>query len=213
MKLFISYRRDDSDYVTDAIVKALSSRFGLDNVFKDTDNIPLGQDYREVIRDALSQCDALIAVIHSEWLTETDHSGCRRIDSPDDWVRFEIEEGLKRNIRVVPVLLGHAEMPRPEEFPSSIRELAFRNATKLRFGRDFQMDLDDLIRGLEPEHTDSNRKSWGLGLFGVIVFLSLAALLGSLLYGFPIDLTRWTTEPATIGPSENDAVTSGKTAR
>ena len=48
----------------------------------------------------------------------------RRIDMPEDWVRREIEHGLQRAIRVIPVLMSGATVPKPEHLPSAIRELA-----------------------------------------------------------------------------------------
>ena len=55
MKLFISYRRDDSDFVPGALGDRLKTHFGRDNVFLDFDNILLGTDFRTCLRDAISR--------------------------------------------------------------------------------------------------------------------------------------------------------------
>jgi|GEM_PF-4551439 len=150
MRVFISYRRRIGDiYAIDALMDALSKRYGSENVFKDTDSIQSGQDYREVIRAALSRCDVLLVVIDPDWLSAMDRKGERRLNDPNDWVRLEIEEALKRKIKIVPVLLSIAEMPAAEDLPESMRELVYRNATRLRAGRDFQRDLKDLYADLE----------------------------------------------------------------
>ena len=46
-KIFISYRRDDSEIATDRIYDRLAAHFGRGNVFMDVDDIPLGVDFRE----------------------------------------------------------------------------------------------------------------------------------------------------------------------
>src|SRR5437588_12085799 len=45
-KIFISYRRDDSEHITGRIYDHLEPRFGHDNVFMDVDAMLLGVDFR-----------------------------------------------------------------------------------------------------------------------------------------------------------------------
>lgn len=90
-RIFISYRRDDSEGHTGRLYDALASRFGDEQVFMDIDTIPLGVDFARVITEAVASCDVLIAVIGRDWLTLADSTGRRRIDSPDDFVRLEIK--------------------------------------------------------------------------------------------------------------------------
>src|SRR5262249_810722 len=72
----------------------------------------------------------------------------RRLDDPDDFVRLEIETALKRDIAVIPVLVGRARMPKAAQLPESLRELAYRNGLEVRRDPDFHPDVDRLIRGL-----------------------------------------------------------------
>ena len=51
-KIALSYRRKDSDAITGRIRNRLARYFGERSVFMDIDNIPLGIDCREHIRDA-----------------------------------------------------------------------------------------------------------------------------------------------------------------
>jgi hypothetical protein len=46
-----------------------------------------------------------------------DETGRRRLDNPLDFVRLETAAALKRDIRVVPVLVAKARMPRVEQLP------------------------------------------------------------------------------------------------
>jgi formylglycine-generating enzyme required for sulfatase activity len=146
-RIFPSYRRDDSSGYAGRLYDRLSQHFGRDNVFMDVDTIGLGLDFVQVIQDAVGSCDVLLAMIGRQWLTSTDSEGQRRLDNPEDFVRLEITAVLERNIRVIPVLLGGASMPRSTELPDVLRPLARRQA--LVVGDHFHPDVDRLIAELE----------------------------------------------------------------
>ena len=148
-KIFLSYRRSDSAYVAANLSDKLQQHFGRDSVFFDIDTIPLGVDFREYIGNAVGQCDVLLAVIGDQWVRAVDAQGNRRIDNPSDFVRVEIESALKRDIPVIPVLVGETEMPSADDLPEAIQSIVYRNATELRAGRDLRQHIDLLIQGLE----------------------------------------------------------------
>ncbi len=149
LRIFISYRRSDSPYVSDILKDALKRQFGDDSVFRDIEDIPLGADFRETITDAVGQCDVLLAIIGDEWVNATDAQGLRKIDAPGDWVRTEIEAALRREIPVVPVLVDRALIPSPNDLPESIRNIAYRNAAEIRPGLNFHSQLNHLLKGLQ----------------------------------------------------------------
>ena len=68
--IFISYRRSDSIDVTGRIYDRLAANFGKDAIFKDVDNIPLGADFREYLKDTLNQCGVVLAVIGPTWVNK-----------------------------------------------------------------------------------------------------------------------------------------------
>jgi hypothetical protein len=103
MNTFISYRREDSQYIADRVRQSLVEAFGQDMVFKDVDSIPLGLDFTQELKAKVGQCDALLAVIGPDWLTAAKPDGTRRLDDPHDWVRLEIEAALHRQIPVIPL--------------------------------------------------------------------------------------------------------------
>src|SRR6266540_3071475 len=110
--IFISYRRSDSKVYAARIYDELVDVFGRRNIFKDVDNIPPGSDFRGVLKEAVSQCEALLVVIGTTWLNTPDKNGTRRLDDPDDFVRIEVESGLQRpQARVIPILVDGAQMP------------------------------------------------------------------------------------------------------
>src|ERR1700761_4336999 len=115
--VFISYRRGDSTAWTGRLFDILSARFGRNSIFMDLDGIEGGDDFITVIEGKLQISDVLLAIVGNHWLTATDANGARRLDSPRDFVRIEIGKALERKIRVVPVLVGGATMPRAEDLP------------------------------------------------------------------------------------------------
>lgn len=148
MQLFISYRRSDSQDVAGRLYDRLSRHFGGEHVFKDVDSIPLGVDFRRYVGDQVGRCDALLAIIGPGWLDAENDQG-RRLDDPRDMVRVEVAAALKRDIPVVPILIGNASLPDEHALPDELRELGYRNGIPLRPDPDFHSDVDRLIEGLE----------------------------------------------------------------
>jgi hypothetical protein len=146
-RIFISYRRAEAEYPAGWLYDRLVTRFGRDQVFKDVDSIELGDDFAAVIADAVGSCDALLAVIGPQWLTIAAEDGRRRLEDPNDFVRLEIEAALDRNVRVIPILIGSARMPRPDQLPASLASLARRQALELSPNR-FRSDTGRLLRVL-----------------------------------------------------------------
>ncbi len=147
-KVFISYRREHAAPQAGRLYDNLSARLGEERVFMDVDSIGLGLDFVQVIQDAVSSCEVLIALIGREWLNATDENGRRRLDDPDDFVRLEIEAALQRNVRVVPILLNDAVLPEPEDLPPGLRALTRRQALQLSDAT-FRSDVRRLIEQLE----------------------------------------------------------------
>jgi hypothetical protein len=146
-KIAISYRRTDSAGVTGRICDRLTQRYGKDSVFRDIDSIPFGIDFRKVVNDALRDTDILIAVVGPNW--RGSKNGKARIDEDNDLVRIEVETALQRAIPVIPVFVGGALMPQPDELPETLREFQFRNGPTIDSGRNFDNDVERLIRSVD----------------------------------------------------------------
>lgn len=114
----------------------------------DVDSIAPGEDFINVIENAVGACEVLIAVIGRNWLTATDQNGTRRLDNPDDFIRIEIATALTRNIRVIPVIVQGAAMPRRDQLPEPLAGLSRRNAIEISDAR-WKYDVDRLIKVLE----------------------------------------------------------------
>ena len=120
LNIFLSYRRDDASAYALLLFQSLSDRYG-HSVFMDIETLAPGLDFVDAINDTLGRCDILLALVGRGWLTASDAEGNARLENPEDFVRLEIEAALARNIRVVPVLVGGALMPRGNQLPGDLR--------------------------------------------------------------------------------------------
>jgi hypothetical protein len=145
--VFISYRREDSQGWVGRLARALQESFPRAGVFYDIATIRPGEDAVAAIDDALSSCQAVLAIIGPRWLSAQTAEGQRRIDDPVDFVRLEIERALVRPVRVVPVLFGGAAMPKASDLPESLRPLARRQAHEISDKR-WDYDCDLLLKSL-----------------------------------------------------------------
>jgi hypothetical protein len=146
-EIFVSYRRDDTGGHARSLFTQLNQRFA-ERVFLDWEGIPIGEDFVAKLEAIGRNCRVLLALIGPRWVHAADAAGQRRILSPDDPVRREIECALERGIPVVPVLFDGAAMPGAADLPASLKPLAVRNAVSVT-NANFGADMERLIRGLE----------------------------------------------------------------
>lgn len=146
-QIFVSYRREDSSGTTGRLFDRLTRRFPRSRIFIDVDSIEPGEDFLKNVEQAVASCDVLIAVIGKRWLVSSNREG-PLLDNPEDFVRLELTTALKRNIRVIPVLVEGASMPSSRDLPEELKPLAHRNAIELSHTR-FDVDADRLAGAIE----------------------------------------------------------------
>ena len=147
-KAFISYRRSDSLSATGRLYDRLNVAYpGM--FFRDVSGIGVGVDFTKEIERAVSSSLLLIAVIGPEWATES-ANGKRRLDDPGDFVRLEVSSALKRNIRIIPVLVGGATMPNESQLPADLQSLRKWNAIHL-VEEYYEEGLERLIDAIKPQ--------------------------------------------------------------
>jgi hypothetical protein len=96
--IFISYRRDDEGRgIVHRIQQYLEREFGSGKVFIDID-MHAGAKFKNVLELRLAESKVLLALIGPRWLDARDDEGNRRLDDPNDWVRLEIAQALKRGL-------------------------------------------------------------------------------------------------------------------
>jgi hypothetical protein len=148
LRIFLNYRRKDTEDTAGRLFDSLCAHFGEQRVFMDIDDIQPGVDFDEVVHEAVGKCDVLLALIGPTWLTMVDEHGRRRLDDPDDYVRIELQVALQRDIRVVPVLIHDVAMPKAEDLPDGLQRLTHKQAVGLSNTR-WKYDLGRLIEALE----------------------------------------------------------------
>ncbi|MCI0709613.1 MAG: SUMF1/EgtB/PvdO family nonheme iron enzyme [Chloroflexi bacterium] len=144
IKIFISYRRDDSQYVTDSVHDHLIRHFGEENVFLDVQSIPFGVDFREFLADQVSENDAVVVIIGPDWARMMQE----RASLPNDFVRIEIESALDQGKLLVPVLVMEAQMPDFADLPPSIAPLQWLQSATIRRKPDLDHDCTRLAEGI-----------------------------------------------------------------
>jgi TPR repeat protein len=185
-RIFISYRREDAPGDARGVADRLARHFGKTNVFMDVDNLLAGQRFDRELDQALSQCDVLIAILGPRWMELMS-----RADGERDFVRDEIGAALKRDIVVIPVLVGREghmpALPQAMDLPEEIRDLVLyqkHSVTHETFGRDTAeliAAISAVLRGRRPPRP-VNPLVIGAGA-------ALAAALVFLIYQF--DLLAW----------------------
>jgi hypothetical protein len=140
--IFINYRAKEQAGYAALLDRELSERFGPDAVFRDTRSIRPGADFVDELLDGLRRCQVLLAVMGPDWLA----AGRRHQPSPDgeaDWVQREIATALRAGIRVVPILVEDACLPRADDLPADIAALVRCQYLRLHH-RSIDNDIDRL---------------------------------------------------------------------
>ncbi len=117
-EIFISYRKTGVDETHSLyLAEDLRESFGDDAVFRDETSLSLGK-FEDQILHHVKSCRTIIAVIGPSWIERI-----ADLHQPLDWVRKELEEGLRLQILMVPVLVGGALLPDKKHLPDSLLSL------------------------------------------------------------------------------------------
>lgn len=115
--VFISYRRADTAASAMHLASRLREDIGARSVFRDRDDLILGEPWSERLQEAVSDSDATLALVGPRWVHG---GGDRDLASDDDVVRAEIRCALDPAnwSAVLPVLVDQDEPP--DEIPRDI---------------------------------------------------------------------------------------------
>jgi hypothetical protein len=156
VKVFISYRRGDTQDFTGRLADKLRAARGIAQVFLDVEEIDAGEDFVRRIRKSIAESEVCLIVVGAKW---ADESGAVRLRDDGDFVRLEVIECLKSGHRIVPVLANDAAMPAPDVLPPELQDLTRLNAVSVRHA-DFDRDTDHLV-----DVIFSRKKPGALGAF------------------------------------------------
>ncbi|MBT3090590.1 toll/interleukin-1 receptor domain-containing protein [Streptomyces sp. CYG21] len=129
-RVFINYRRGEGAYAAALLDELLSAHFGEERVFRAAKSIKAGADFATSILEAVGECHVMLVIVDPGWSSRFTPSD-RRPSPSQDWVRREIEEAIRLDRTVVPVLLSGAERLRQDDLPEELTRLAC--AQYLRF--------------------------------------------------------------------------------
>jgi hypothetical protein len=145
--VFLSYRRDDTQPSAILLYNELAKRVGASTICMDIYTIPGGGNWFEYIERTLGKSALVLALIGPNWLTATDEAG-RRLDDPSDVLRKELELALKRDVRLIPLLVQGATMPRAADLPESLHGIVDRFPVTIG-AASFNADMDRLTSMVE----------------------------------------------------------------
>lgn len=138
MIVFISYQRADTAFAACAVSYAL--RLAAHDVFVDTGSIGAGDLYRQLISNAVSTCNVMLALIGPSFEPQ-------RLHEPASVVAYEWQRARFHGTAVVPVLVDGAAMPVDEQLPPQLRWFTRRNALALRRGSSIA-DIDACVAAI-----------------------------------------------------------------
>ena len=218
--IFISYRVNDTAGETGRLVDSLKQYFNEDQIFVDIDKIEPGVDFTEAIAKSLESCDVMLAIIGPGWQGVNSATNSSRITNPNDWVRLEISTALKRNIRVVPVLVDGAGLPTEEQLPEDLQPLLRRQAYEISNKR-WKYDTDELIRflvksvGIAPKNqtaqTVKQEPSWWGKYYPWVILVGLLVIFVGIFssqtdYDVPDDNSGFQNEQPVINDNSRNPV-------
>ena len=124
-RVFLSYRRDDSEAYAGRLHQAFVQSFGANDVFMDIFSIEPGEPFAWAIQQAATRAVVMVALIGPQWLTiENSPGGGRRLNSSSDFVRRELVAALDRGTIVIPLLVRGADFLDAAALPEELRMLA-----------------------------------------------------------------------------------------
>ena len=137
--IFVSYRKQGADKGRALhLAQDLRAAFGDDAVFIDEQTYALGR-IGDFLSYEVTGCKAVLVVIGQTWVDRI-----QDLSDDRDWVRREIETGLKQRSLMVPVLVDDAQMPLKSKLPAAVAELADFHAVDI-YPRHWKDNVDTLI--------------------------------------------------------------------
>lgn len=191
MRVFVSYRRDDSKHSAARLATLLSDDPQVKSVFLDIDDIAAGESFPDRLDAALGQSDVCLVLIGQDWMGYSESGGQPRISASGDYVRMEVARALAERKRVIPVILDDAALPSKSDLPEDVQPLLDLNALFLRH-RSFNHDVEFIIDALHGRKAGPRKRrrpvvqaiiktTGGLAL-GLLLFV-LAAILNLMISG------------------------------
>lgn len=164
LNYFISYRRVTDNESALRIAAELVELVKPADVFydKDEQSLPAGVSWPREIVDRLYRADVVLVIISSGWFQElqarnsaADGHWLSGIES-SDWVRREIAFSLQFGKRVLPVLLGDAQVPESRMLPGDLSDLSLIQGIRYSSTEELVRVATTTLQQLSPLSLSSN---------------------------------------------------------
>jgi hypothetical protein len=143
-KLFISYRRNDTNEAAQRLFADLQVSFSGEVFLDEGGGLRPGENFVDRLGQAIGSADVVLPLIGRQWLAVRGVDGRPRLHDPDDILRREIVRALKKKIAILPVLMDCAQMPRAEQLPTKLVPLAGIHAHRMA-SASWERDLVGLV--------------------------------------------------------------------
>lgn len=143
--IFISYRHDDALAAAGALHRELVDRhYDKERVFWDL-GIKPGDDWLQTIERKLDASKVLLVVVGPRWI----EMAANRPAGERDFVRAELERARAKGIRVMPVRVAGARVPRREELPPDLRWLVDEHLQWANLSEEnYRIDVERLVQAI-----------------------------------------------------------------
>jgi small GTP-binding protein len=98
----------------------------------DVEGISPGDNFVGAIRGEIERSTLLLAIIGKDWCIAAGEDGAFRLDQREDLVRREVLTAFNNGVRIVPVLVNGATMPKENDLPAALRLLIKLNAISIQ---------------------------------------------------------------------------------
>jgi hypothetical protein len=157
----------------------------------DVDDIAPGENFAETIDRSIGGCDTALIVIGPRW-TEILRERSQQEQQPD-YLRHEVSSALDHALKVVPILVAGAVMPRQEDLPDTLSGLPFHQAAELR-DNTFKEDCDRLVKALGLSASEKRTYTkWLVPVIAVVIAVALLTFVKLGRTGAPIADPRLAT--------------------
>ncbi|GAA3391247.1 SCO2521 family protein [Cryptosporangium minutisporangium] len=144
--IFISYHSADAGYLARLLAVRLRETMPGRTIFLDVNEIPHGADVEQAIDTALARTSTMVVLVGQAWSAGPLGEGLGWLTT--SLVRDEIAGAFARGIKVVPVTLDEAKLPRPHELPEELAAFGRINPIPVHY-RSLDSDLSTIVAAME----------------------------------------------------------------
>lgn len=147
-KIFISYRRRDSQDAAIWLCMNLETKFGKQTVFFDKADLKYGDMWKEKIKIAMQDAAVVLFVIGRHLLASSARNQNSEKPKQTDYVKYEIKTALRMGKTLIPVLVDNVKPPvgdKLKKLPQFIRKAFDRQFSRIEVSTNRNEGMDKLI--------------------------------------------------------------------